>query len=222
MTSKRQRSRGAVAHDDGEFLWLVSLSDLMILLFVFMLVLFSFSFKNMSASELIEAVAVFNGDPDTAIDEIEEKLRESISAKGLGNMVDIEQDKGTLVMNIKDAVLFESGRYTLKDESLQLLNSMSKVFVDLPHEYHLAVEGHTDDAPFNVPGGGAGIKDNFQLSVMRAYEVFQHLSLPYSLLKKTSIVGYGPMKPLVANRDSAGVPILENRAKNRRVTVKIY
>lgn len=221
MVDRARKKRSSAVHDDGEFLWLVSLSDLMILLFVFFVVLFSFSFKNMSASDLIEAVAVFNGDPDTAIDEIEEKLKVSLVSKGLADLVEVTQYKGTLTMDIKDAVLFESGQYLLKAESRALLGSMAKVFADIPSQYHLDVEGHTDDAPFGARLSG-GISDNWQLSIMRAYEVFQNLSLDEDVKKRSSIVGFGPMKPLVPNRDENGMPIPENRARNRRVTVRIY
>lgn len=207
--------------NEGEFLWLVSLSDLMILLFVFFVVLFSFSFKNMSASELIEAVAVLNGNPDTAIDDIEDKLKESLSQKGLADMVDVTQSRGTLTMDIKDAVLFDSGSYHLKDKSRALLSSMSRAFEDIPYQYHLEIEGHTDDSPYFATRSGL-ITDNWHLSLMRAYEVFENLGLSEELKERVKIVGYGPMKPLVPNRDSDGHPIPENRAKNRRVTIRIY
>lgn len=216
-----KKFRRAAPHDDGEFLWLVSLSDLMILLFVFFVVLFSFSYKKMSASDLIEAVAVFNGDVDTPIDQIEDDLKASLSEKGLTALVDVHQENGKLIIDIKDAVLFDSGQFHLKNESGTLLNSMSQVFVSIPAQYKIAVEGHSDDAPF-ASRAGALVSDNWQLSVMRAHEVFRNLALDEELLQRATIVGYGPMKPLVPNRDQGGSPIPENRAKNRRVTITIY
>lgn len=221
LTESARKKNRPHAADDGEFLWLVSLSDLMILLFVFFVVLFSFSYKKMSASDLIEAVAMFNGDTDTPIDEIEEELKAALAEKGIKGLLDIREENGTLTIDIKDAVLFESGQFNLKAGTQPILNLMSRAFIDIPSQYSIAIEGHTDDAPFTPRMGGL-IADNWQLSTMRAYEVFNSLMLSDDLKKRASIVGYGPMKPLVSNRDAQGVPISENRAKNRRVTVRIY
>lgn len=63
---KIQRVRSGIkvtgGDTEGEFLWLVSLSDLMILLFVFFVVLFSFSYQNMSSQALERASQIIRGE----------------------------------------------------------------------------------------------------------------------------------------------------------------
>lgn len=212
--------RRSHAEEDGEFLWLVSLSDLMILLFVFFVVLFSFSYDKMSSADMIEAVSLFNGDTDTPIDELEDELIAALVNKDVNNQIEIKQDRGVLVLTIKDKLLFDSGGYSLKSRSKDILNAISSEINDIPKEYRVAIEGHTDDAPYK--GIGGGVSDNWQLSVLRAHEVFKALNLNDSIKERTVVMGYGPMKPIAANRDELGQPIAINRAKNRRVIVKIY
>ena len=73
------------------------------------------------------------------------------------------------------------------------------------------VEGHTDDVPYN---GSGIIKDNWDLSVMRATAIVRVLSNTKGLdAKKITAAGKGPYSPLVENNSP------ENRAINRRTEI---
>jgi chemotaxis protein MotB len=216
------KSRRPKEHDDGEFLWLVSLSDLMILLFVFFVVLFSFSFKKMTAADLREAVAVFNGETKTPIDKVEENLKAELASKGISDQINVLQKDGVLILSIRDSVLFNSGQYFVKSQSFELLKTIAHAIETIPENYHLGIEGHTDDVPIVGPRVGGLYADNWELSVKRALEVFSTLNLSETLQKRAVIMGYGSMNPLVPNIDENGTPIPENRAKNRRVTLRIF
>ena len=52
--------------------------------------------------------------------------------------------------------------------------------------------------------------------------VLNALDLPNNLLKRTVLMSYGDMLPVVPNRNPAGNPIPENRSRNRRVTLRIF
>ena len=205
-------------HDDGEFLWLVSLSDLMILLFVFFVVLFSFSFQKMGAGELSQALSVLKGDTRTPIDEVQANLGESLSAKGLNDAVEITQKNGTLTLQIKDSVLFDSGQFHLKEQSREVLRVIAKAIAMIPPLYHIGIEGHTDDVPIRKPG----ISDNWELSVKRAHTVFYALDLSDELKKRSVIMGYADTVPLHPHRNESQQPIVENQNRNRRVTLRIF
>jgi len=73
------------------------------------------------------------------------------------------------------------------------------------------VEGHTDDVPYK----GAGlIKDNWDLSVMRATAIVRILTNNKGLNGRSiTAAGKGPYSPLVENNSS------ENRAINRRTEI---
>lgn len=214
------RKKRSTQHDDGEFLWLVSLSDLMILLFVFFVVLFSFSYKKMTASDLIEAVALFNGNTDTPLDELDREIIKALSEKNISHEVSVEQSDGALLLSIKGDILFDTGGYKIQDRSREVLKIISDSIKNIPFQYRIAVEGYTDDVPYRHSAGR--VTDNWLLSVMRAHEVFHALDLKDKLAARSMIIGYGPTRPLVPNKDEMGRPIENNRAKNRRVTIKIY
>ena len=95
---------------------------------------------------------------------------------------------------------------------------VSKVLAKIPPGYRLGVEGHTDDTPIHT----RTIDDNWDLSARRSLAVLHTLDLPPDLLKRTVLMAYGEMKPIAPNRDMAGKPILDNQAKNRRVTLRVF
>ena len=213
-------SRRKKKPEDGEFLWLVSLSDLMILLFVFFVVLFSFSYKKMSASDLAKMAAVLNNEdiPKTPIDELQTKLKTVITDKKLTDSVTIEQKDDALIMHIKDRILFSSAEYALSEEGSALILALGTTLSKVPAPYKIGIEGHTDDVPIRT----SHIADNWELSSKRAHSILHALTFSDEVLKRVVIMGYGQMSPIVPNRTPAGEPIETNQQKNRRVTIRIF
>lgn len=213
-------SRRRKKNDEGEFLWLVSLSDLMILLFVFFVVLFSFSYKKMSAADLARMAAVLANQsvPRTPIDELQTKLKTVISDKNIAESVTVEREEDALVMNIRDKILFQSAEYVLSDGGKSLMSALSATLSKVPAPYRIGIEGHTDDVPIRT----RTIADNWQLSSMRAHSILNSLAFQDDVLKRVVIMGYGEMKPIAPNRAPDGLPIPSNQQKNRRVTIRIY
>ena len=217
----RQFGRSNVSHEnDGEFLWLVSLSDLMILLFVFFVVLFSVSYKKVTQVEFQQTMAVIAGEKNfkKPLDDVQKTIAAEVVKRGLQGMVDVIQKDDALILNINDVILFESASYRLKDESHDVLLAISKALEAVPVNFRLGIEGHTDDVPINM----ANIVDNWQLSLLRAHSVFEALELEAPLAKRTVLMGYGQMNPLVPNRDGNGKGVPANRGKNRRVTLRVF
>lgn len=213
-------SRRANVESEGEFLWLVSLSDLMILLFVFFVVLFSFAYKNMKKTDFLRIKAALNNEelPKTPVDQVYETLQKKIDELKLKDSVSIKVENDTLVMEITEKILFESAEYKLKDLGINLSKIIARVLETVPPPYQLGVEGHTDDVPINTEF----IEDNWELSSRRAHSILMAMQLNAQTLKRVVIMGYGEMRPLFANRSPAGEPIPVNQAKNRRVTVRIF
>ncbi len=76
--------------------------------------------------------------------------------------------------------------------------------------YHIRVEGHTD----NVPICTDRFPSNWELSTARAVNVLKYLTNAGQIdPRRLSAVGYGDSKPLVANESP------RQRAKNRRVEI---
>ncbi len=214
--SKRKKK----GKEEGEFLWLVSLSDLMILLFVFFVVLFSFSARKMTAADYARAAAILNHQevPKTPIDEVKGKIDKMIKDLKLPDVISVVQEDDALVMDIRDKILFESAEFALREEGKSVVGAIGEILGKVPPPYKIAIEGHTDDVPIHTKH----IEDNWELSTRRAHTILESLTLESEVLKRTAIMGYAEMRPIVPNRNPDGSPLPGNKAKNRRVTIRIY
>jgi len=206
--------------DSGEFLWLVSLSDLMILLFILFVVLFSFTYKKMKQSDFQRAAASLRNEEvkATPIEVVHENLRQWVKDQKLEDKVSVEKADDAVMLQIKDKLLFESGGFELKAAGVTAIRSLQATLETVPEPYQIGIEGHTDDIPIHTKD----IEDNWELSSLRASAVFHALTLSESVLKRVVLMAYGEMRPLAPNRDAAGEPIPANQLRNRRVTLKIF
>ena len=130
------------------------------------------------------------------------------SLKGvLGNLddqdVDIRVEKGVVFINISDKMLFSSGSYTISKNA--------KVVKNKP-DFEFMVEGHTD----NVNIKTSCIRDNWDLSVMRATEIVRVLQKDFGVApERMTAAGRSYYVPLASNGDANG------RALNRRTRIVI-
>ncbi len=207
-------------HSEGEFIWLVSLSDLMILLFVFFVVLFSFSAGKLSAEDYRQAAATLRGEAPKVneIRELKDRILKELSEMALEREILVEAKNGELNIDIREKFLFESGKFEVNQDGIRIIGHLSRVLSGIPVPYRVAIQGHTDDAPMQ----NGIVSDNWELSSKRAHSVLRVLGLPSEVLSRTVIEGFAEMKPVAPNRDDSGHAIPENRAKNRRVTIKVY
>jgi len=117
----------------------------------------------------------------------------------------IKKDNETIVLRVKDAILFDQGEATLNSASYPLLRKISDVVRPLP--LTMRIEGHTDSPTLE----NTAIK-NWDLSVARAVAVLSFYNQGKLLsLDRISAVGYGNERPLLKSTSE------ENRAQNRRV-----
>jgi chemotaxis protein MotB len=216
------RNRRAVDHSEGEFLWLVSLSDLMILLFVFFVTLFSFSYNKMTPSDWEQMSQVLSGQkPEevvTPLDETQKRLLKwAIDRKFLEN-VEIERKRDALILQIREKVLFPRGSADIDVEGVGVLQVIGEALKQVPAPYRIGIEGHTDDVASRA--GNAML--NWELSSRRAISVLKVLNLSTEQLSRTVVMGYADQKPLAPNTDDSGQKIPANQERNRRVTIRIF
>lgn len=127
-----------------------------------------------------------------------------------GEGLTVEQRDGKLYVSLENSLLFASGSWTVNDMGKQAINELAKVLAKQA-DLQIMVEGHTDDVPYN---GSGIIKDNWDLSVMRATAIVRVLTNNKGLdAKKITAAGKGPYSPLVENNSP------ENRAINRRTEI---
>jgi chemotaxis protein MotB len=206
--------------ESGEFLWLVSLSDLMILLFILFVVLFSASYKKMKQSDFARVAASLRNEApkQDPIQKVKDDLSKWVDEHKLQDKVAVELEDDAVLLQIKDKLLFQSGDSAILPRGVMTVRSLGDTLKTIPVGYHIGIEGHTDDDPIHT----STIDDNWDLSSKRSMAVMRALRMEPQLLKRTVLMAYGEMKPLVPNRDKSGKPIPENQSRNRRVTLRIF
>ena len=205
---------------DDEFLWLISLSDLMILLFIFFVVLFSFTYKKVSALDMKRIAEVMRTGkvPEMPADRLKKQLDEFTKTEQLTALIDVIKEDDTIRLEIKDRVLFGSGQYIPHESGITVLHKLSKIMETIPKEFQIGIEGHTDDIPLR----SESIRDNWELAARRSLAVFYVMNVSPELQKRVVVMAYGDQRPLVPNRDVSGIPLPDNQAKNRRVTMRLF
>lgn len=125
--------------------------------------------------------------------------------------IEIKVDKSAVYVSISDKLLFKSGSYEVTDKAMQVLSKVATVLKAQP-AIEFIVEGHTD----NVPIKGGAIKDNWDLSVLRATSVVRILQNQYGLEPQRMTAGGRSEYVPVADNSTA-----DGRAKNRRTRIVI-
>ncbi|MBI2968956.1 MAG: OmpA family protein [Bacteroidetes bacterium] len=141
-------------------------------------------------------------------------LREKVSQALLGfenKGLTVTQKEGKVFVSLEEQLLFKSGSYTVDQKGLEALKKLAKV-LETQKEISVLIEGHTDNVSY-IPSGN--IKDNWDLSVMRATSVVKILQANGVAIdpKQLTAAGRGEYMPV----DPANTP--EARQKNRRIEI---
>ena len=144
---------------------------------------------------------------DSMVTALKQKISKALI--GLeGDGLTIEQRNGKVYISFEEDLLFASGKYEINQTGKQALDKLSDA-LSYQKDLEILVEGHTDSIPLS---GRGLVKDNWDLSVMRATSVVKRL---------TSNTNLDPTQLIAAGR-SEFVPISSNltsegRGENRRI-----
>jgi len=126
--------------------------------------------------------------------------------------ISINIEETVVMISISDKMLFNSGSYRVSAKADKILAQIAEV-IKSEESLDIMVEGHTDNQTFK---NTAAIKDNWDLSVLRATAVVKKLQHDFGVAPEQLIAaGRSFYKPLTDNATS------ENRAKNRRTRIVI-
>jgi chemotaxis protein MotB len=129
----------------------------------------------------------------------------------MSNDIDVKVDKGVVFISISEKVLFPTGKYDLTASSKKVLGKVAQVLNNQPNLEFL-VEGHTD----NVPISGPFVKDNWDLSALRATSIVRVLQNDFKIdPKRMTAGGRSEYVPLQCNDTPGG------RAANRRTRIVV-
>jgi chemotaxis protein MotB len=136
--------------------------------------------------------------------ELQEKLSNVKEAEA-------ERQGQEMTITLDNAILFPLGRAQLKDSAKATLDEITGALSEYEN-YRILVEGHTD----NVPVSSDRFSSNWTLSAQRAVNVTEYLDQNTSIGGERLVAaGLGKYQPVVPNTSP------ENRAKNRRVEIKL-
>ena len=125
--------------------------------------------------------------------------------------VDVQVLKGVVYISLADNMLYESGTYKINKRASETLSKIAKIIKDYK-DYDVLIEGNTD----NVPIKRENIRNNWDLSCLRASSVVQALQEDYGVdPKRLTAGGRGEYNPLQPNTTEVG------KQRNRRTQIII-
>ena len=142
-------------------------------------------------------------------------LTRSLSREELKE-VDVQVLKGVVYISLADNMLYKSGSYEINDRAAETLSKIAKIIMDYK-DYDVLVEGNTDNVPVNQNSQlMKNIRNNWDLSALRASSVVQFLQNHYDVdPKRMTAGGRGEYNPLTSNDTELG------KQRNRRTQIII-
>ncbi len=192
--------------DAGNEIWLLTLTDVFMLLMVCFVLLFGLSLQKQKEAPAGPPSPV--AAPDQRAPQDADALERDLLAAA-GRDVTVERRASQIVLTFPERILFASGQAEVKGDVGPLLEQVAAVILSRP-ALAVAIHGHTDDRPVH----GRRYASNWELSVDRATRVARALAGMGIEPSQLSIRGFGEDRPLLANDSD------ENRMKNRRVEIQ--
>ncbi len=146
---------------------------------------------------------------DEATQALKDKLQKALLGFQQSGLT-VEVKNGKVYVSLTDKLLFDTGSIIIDDKGQQALKELAKVLKTQP-EINISVEGHTDNQRVNNLGQ---IKDNWDLSVLRATSVVRYLTDVEKIENsRVTATGKGQFQPVA----EGATP--EVRSRNRRIEI---
>lgn len=224
----RRLQKRSIPAETGNEIWLLTLSDLLMLLLIFFVLLFGLILHRqgqavaqppLPANPVIpvssaetqpsppEAIPGFS--PTEAASSLESDLAGMFGDNQAEQGVTVERRFHSIVVTFPERIMFDSGLSQLKPTVQPLLEKVSVFILGHP-DVSIEIHGHTDDRPIS----NQRYPSNWELSADRASQVAKALVQQGIHPQRLSIKGFGEYRPLHANDSDL------NRLKNRRVELQ--
>ncbi|MDY6949922.1 MAG: OmpA family protein [Thermodesulfobacteriota bacterium] len=223
MGSRSKRSSKTKAGGGSAANWLCTFNDLMTLLMVFFVLLFTMGSidtrKLKSFSGLLQAgLGVLEAGKQTQVGVVEpvrairtmtnDEIRDYIKGLHFPEGIEAEGSEDEIRITLDDSIFFQSGVAHINRSALPILDKITEMIRNTSH--HVRVEGHTDDDPIHTPV----YPSNWELSMARAVNVLKYFVHRGRIKpERFSAAGYGQSRPLYPNDTP------EHKANNRRVVI---
>jgi chemotaxis protein MotB len=221
-----------IAQTDSRSAWLMTYADLVTLILVFFVLLFTLSNKSLEKlTETLKSFEITVGTEtpktrlfdiiDTSSLEREKKLDQLtglrevdilkeinsfIGRKNLKNNIEARFTEGKVILSIEGSILFNSGSADLLEGANNILGDIVQIIRNNP-QYDVDIQGHTDNQPINTEK----FASNWELSAIRATTVLRYLIERGISEERLTATGFADLRPVSGNDTQKG------RSKNRRV-----
>jgi len=161
--------------------------------------------REAKVNELEQMIA----DKDKAVTDLKNQVAAALTGfEGKG--LTIEEKNGKVYVSMEAKLLFSSGSINVDSKGKTALVKLAKALEE-SKDVNVLVEGHTDTDKFK---GGGSIKDNWDLSVLRATAVVKIMKENSNIdPARLTAAGRGPFFPVDTGTSKAA------KAKNRRIEV---
>jgi chemotaxis protein MotB len=163
-----------------------------------------------SSNKYIQELIASKSKSDSLNMVLTNNLTRSLSREEMQD-VDVKVLKGVVYISLSDNMLYKSGSYEISDKAGSTLSKIAKIITDYK-DYDVLIEGNTDNVPISKPN----IRNNWDLSSLRASSVVQALQNNYGVdPKRLTAGGRGEYNPVASNDTPDG------KTKNRRTEIII-
>ncbi len=203
--------------------WQLSFLDIFMLLLAFFIILAGLARFDMAifADDARGLRSVITGTEriKTPIGEIDQDLNNILADKVEEGRLQIRTRQDELRLKFTDATFYETAEATLLPEGKEVIDQIISILDELRfYQYHLDVEGHTDNRPIQT----VRFPSNWELSTARAANIIKYFIERGFEPSRLKASGYADTRPLLPNQNELGADIPENQAINRRVVIRIY
>ncbi len=163
-----------------------------------------------SSNKYIQELIASKNKSDSLNMVLTNNLTRSLSREEMRD-VDVKVLKGVVYISLSDNMLYKSGSYEISDQANGTLSKIAKIISDYK-DYDVLIEGNTDNVPIAKPN----IRNNWDLSTLRASSVVQALQNNFGVdPKRLTAGGRGEYNPIASNATPDG------QARNRRTQIII-
>ncbi|MFQ3572999.1 MAG: OmpA family protein [Thermodesulfovibrionales bacterium] len=204
--------------DDGEHIWLITMSDFLTLLLVCFIMFFMMTkgggrelilqdkqLKSKDRNHLLEA------DNGNRLQSVVNRLNSSFSTMGLNEDISTISTNNEIIITLKEKVFFRPADARLLNSANEPLDKISEIIKE-HQEFLVEIEGHTDNIPIN----NKFFASNWELSMARAISVLRYFTDNQGIdPSRFSVKGNGEFRPVNSNSTA------DERIQNRRVEIRL-
>lgn len=145
-------------------------------------------------------------------EEMYDEISQMTESYNIEDRVILDYNSQYVSLDLNGAVLFDAGKAEIRDDARIFMEKIASIMQKY-RDCVIEIEGHTD----NVPIHNSEYESNRYLSTARATKVYEFVMEKANLIDENmKVAGYGESRPAESNETEEG------RAKNRRVSIKIY